>query len=95
MSDTSLNYQLIYEEIITQQAKDTMELPMIYSDLNQNLRRFLEEFADASAQQATDLVLDPEIMAETASLAAEMSTQLHQFASMLTAHTDDPASILD
>jgi hypothetical protein len=45
------------------------------------------EVADAASKQTTDLLLDPEVMADTASLAAEMGSQLYHFANMIHSQT--------
>jgi hypothetical protein len=90
MTNTTLNYQLIYEEVITEQAKDTLELPRFYSDLEPNFRRLLEEFGDSASQQTADFFLDPEVLADTATLAAEMASQLYQFANMLSNQAGEP-----
>ena len=50
------------------------------------MRRFVEELVDLGAQQAVEAVLDPEVMESTAELAADMGTQLYQFANMIRSH---------
>jgi len=86
---TTLNYQQIYEEEISQTIKDSLELPRFYADFSHQMRMLIQEAADAGARIATESVLDPEIMEETASLAAEMGAQLYQFANMIQTHTAD------
>jgi len=52
--------------------------------------------ADAASQQTTDFVLDPEVMADTASLAAEMGSQLYHFANMIHNQTgENPEFVVD
>ena len=96
MNNPTLNYQLIYEEIIPQAAKDALELPTAYADVEENFKRLLVEVADAASQQTTDFVLDPEVMADTASLAAEMGSQLYHFANMIHSQTgENPEFVVD
>ena len=88
---TTLNYQQIYEDEVPQTIKDSLELPRFYADFSHHMRLLIEEVADAGARVATETVLDPEIMEETASLAAEMGAQLYQFANMIQGHTAEVA----
>ena len=80
------NYALIYEENVSPHIKDSMEMPRFYSDLSAQMRQFIEELVDFGAQQAVEAVLDPEVMESTAELAADMGTQLYQFANMIRSH---------
>ena len=80
------NYALIYEENVSPHIKDSMEMPRFYSDLSAQMRHFIEELVDFGAQQAVEAVLDPEVMESTAELAADMGTQLYQFANMIRSH---------
>ena len=84
---TTLNYQQIYEEEVPATIKDSLELPRFYADFSHQMRMLIQEVADAGARIATESVLDPEVMEETASLAAEMGAQLYQFANMIHGHT--------
>ena len=70
MNNLTLNYQLIYEDLVPQAAKDALDLPTSYTDLDEKFKRLFIEVSDAASRQTTDLVLDPEVMADTASLAA-------------------------
>ena len=88
-----INYQLIYEEILPQVTKDALDLPSMYGDLSVQMKRLIEEVADGGAKRATEMVLDPEMMSETAELAAEMGAQLYQFANMLHNHTGTVAPL--
>ena len=81
-----VNYELIYEEGVSQTIKDSLELPRFYTDLSDPKRQFIEQLVDAGAQQAVEMVLDPEVMEVTADLAADMGTQLYQFANMIRSH---------
>jgi hypothetical protein len=87
MTDKNLvNYKLIYEDEVAQTTKDTLDLPRFYSDLTHDMRVFVEQLVDYGARQATESVLDPEVMESTAELAADMGTQLYQFANMIRSH---------
>ncbi|MEK9694887.1 MAG: hypothetical protein VW270_03925 [Candidatus Poseidoniales archaeon] len=81
-----VNYTLIYEEYVTDAAKDGLEMPRLYADLTPEMKRFVEELVDYGAKQAVEAVLDPEVMESTAELAADMGTQLYQFANMIRSH---------
>ena len=95
MTSPTLNYQLIYEELIPEAAKDALDLPTSYGDVSENFKRLLVEVADAASKQTTDLFLDPEVMADTASLAAEMGSQLYHFANMIHSQTGEGPDFYD
>ena len=80
---TDNNYKRIYEDEISSTIKDSLEMPRFFSELSHQMRMFVGELVDHGARQATEAVLDPEIMTETAELAADMGTQLYQLANML------------
>jgi hypothetical protein len=48
----------------------------------------VEELADYGARAATEQVLNPEVLKDTAALAAEMGAQLYNFANMIQSQTD-------
>lgn len=93
MTENTFNYQHIYEEKLTETLKETLEMPRGFFDLSADQRLLVEELVDEGARLATELVLDPEILRETASLAAEMGEQLYQFANMIQGHTHDIAPL--
>jgi hypothetical protein len=80
---TDDNYKRIYEDEMSNTIKDSLEMPRFFSELSHQMRMFVGELVDQGARQATEAVLDPEIMTETAELAADMGSQLYQFANML------------
>jgi len=85
------NYQQIYEEELSESIKTSLELPRGFYELSHQQRMMVEELVDFGARQATDAVLNPEVLQDTAALAAEMGAQLYQFANMVSEHVHDVA----
>jgi hypothetical protein len=90
---STINYQKIYEDQVSEPVKTSLEMPRLYSDFPPQMKMFVEEVADAGAQLATQEVLDPEILRDTAELAADMAQQLYMFANMIRNHTHDVAPL--
>lgn len=84
---TTLNYQQIYEEEISDNIRQSLELPDRFYELSHQHRMLIEELVDTGYRQAVEEVLDPEIMAETIALSAELGGQLYNFANMLSSYT--------
>ena len=84
-------YQRIYEDEVTDSLKDSLEMPDRFYDLSHQQRMFVTELVDIGSKIAVEENLDPTVLEETAALAAEMGTQLYNFANMLATYlkTDD------
>ena len=83
---TNINYQQIYEEQLTPNLKESLEMSDRFYDLSHQQRLMIEELVDIGRQSAIEEALDPEVLNETVALAAEMGGQLYNFANMLSAH---------
>lgn len=83
---STINYESIYDNDISDQLKSSLDMPTRYLDLTPDQRLYLEELVDAGSNRTLEEALDPEVLAETSGLAAEMGTQLYQFANMLNDH---------
>ena len=83
MTKQMINYQQIYEDELTETVKDSLELPRGFYELSHQKRMLIEQMIDAGYQRAVEDVLDPEVLNDTAALAAEMGTQLYNFANMI------------
>ena len=83
MTKEMINYQQIYEDELAETIKDSLELPRGFYELSHQKRMLVEQMIDAGYQRAVEDVLDPEVMNDTAALAAEMGTQLYNFANMI------------
>ena len=79
----TINYQQIYEEEITPTLRESLNRADRFYDLSNEDRLLVEELVDAGYRRAVEDALDPEGMAETAALSAEMGTQLYNFANMI------------
>jgi hypothetical protein len=93
MSRTKINYQQIYEEDLSGNLKESLEMPQRFFELSHQDRLLVEELVDIGYQRAIDDALDPETLNETAALCAEMGTQLYNFANVL--HTYINPQILE
>ena len=76
-------YQRIYEDEVSDNLKDSLEMPDRYYDLSHQQRMFITELVDIGNRTAVEENLDTSVLEETAALAAEMGTQLYNFANML------------
>ena len=83
MTKQMINYQQIYEDELTETVKDSLELPRGFYELSHQKRMLIEQMIDAGYQRAVEDVLDPEVLNDTAALAAEMGTQLYNFGNMI------------
>jgi hypothetical protein len=88
---TNINYQQIYEEELSDHIKTSLEKSSRFYELSSQDRRLVEELIDIGYQRALADALDPEVMEETASLAAEMGTQLYHFANLVQTYLHPPA----
>lgn len=79
----TINYQQIYEEEITPTLRESLNRADRFYDLSNEDRLLVEELVDAGYRRAVEDALDPEVLAETAALSAEMGTQLYNFANMI------------
>jgi hypothetical protein len=79
----NINYQQIFEEEVGHTTREGAGLDERFFELPHAKRMLVEELVDAGYRRALEEVLDPEVIAETAGLAAEMGTQLYNFANML------------
>ena len=84
-------YQMIYEEQVTDNLKDSLEMPDRFYDLSFQMRQLIIELVEAGERHAVEESLDKEVLEETAALAGEMGSQLYNFANMLThyLHADE------
>jgi hypothetical protein len=88
MTKKMINYQQIYEDEVSETAKESMELPRGFFELDEQKRRLVEEMIDRGYQRAIDDALDREVLNETAALCAEMGTQLYNFANVIGEYID-------
>lgn len=79
----TINYQQIYEEEVTPTLRESLNRADRFYDLSNEDRLLVEELVDAGYRRALEDALDPEVLAETAALSAEMGTQLYNFANMI------------
>jgi len=89
---TNINYQQIYEEELSDHIKTSLEKSSRFYELSAEDRRLVEELVDIGYQRAVTDALDPEVMEETASLAAEMGTQLYNFANLVHTYLQPPGA---
>ena len=82
MSNT-INYQSIYDNEISTHLKESLEKSDRFFELSHQDRMLVEELVDIGYRRALEDALNPEVLADTASLAGEMGTQLYNFANML------------
>jgi hypothetical protein len=85
-NSTTINYQQIYETEITGFIRSSLELPDRFYELSHQHRLLIEELIDVGYRRAVEDALNPEVLADTAALAAEMGTQLYNFANMMQAY---------
>ena len=78
-----INYQRIYEEELNHLVRENAGFADRFYDLDEPQRRLVQALIDTTYEQAVADALDPEVLSETAELAAEMGTQLYNFANML------------
>ena len=78
-----VKYQRIYEEELSDNLKDSLEMPDRFYDLSHQQRMFITELVDKGFRSAVEESLDPAVLEETAALAGEMGSQLYNFANML------------
>jgi hypothetical protein len=79
----NINYQQIYEEEVSSFAKESLKLPDRYYELSLGAQRLVEELVDKGHDGAIGTILDVEVIEDTTALAAEMGSQLYNFANML------------
>ena len=76
-------YQRLYEEELSSHLKESLELPSRFYELSHQQRLMIVELVDLGSQLAITENLDGEVLQDTAVLAADMGTQLYNFANML------------
>ena len=84
---TNINYQQIYEEELAETVKDSLEKPRLFADLSHQDKMMIQDLVDIGYSRAIDDALDPQVLADTRELAAEMGTQLYNFANLLHNYT--------
>ena len=89
---SNINYQQIYEEELSDQIKTSLEKSSRFYELSAQDRRLVEELVDIGYQRAVADALDPEVLEETAGLAADMGTQLYNFANLVQAYLQPPGA---
>ncbi len=80
---TNINYKQIYEDELRSTIKDSLEKPRLFSDLSHQERMMIQDLVDIGYRRAVEDALDPQVLEETKELAAEMGTQLYNFANLL------------
>ena len=80
---TNTNYQQLFEDELSAQFKDSVQLPSHFFDLTSAQRLMIETLIDLGYKRAVEDALDPEVLAETSSLSAEMANQLYNFANII------------
>jgi len=81
-----INYQQAYEEDINENIKTHLKLSDRFFDLTDQQRRLVEDLIDVGYKRAIEDALDPEILADTSALAADMGTQLYNFANLINSY---------
>ena len=81
-----INYQQAYEEDINENIKTQLKLSDRFFDLTEQQRRLVEDLIDVGYKRAIEDALDPEILADTSALAADMGTQLYNFANLINSY---------
>ena len=76
-------YQQLFEDELSAQFKDSVQLPSHFFDLTSAQRLMIETLIDLGYKRAVEDALDPEVLAETSSLSAEMASQLYNFANII------------
>jgi hypothetical protein len=89
MTKDQINYQQIFEEEVSDNIKTSLELPDRFFELSHQHRLLVEELVDIGYTRALEDALDPEVLSDTAGLAAEMGTQLYNFANLLKAYLSE------
>jgi len=79
----NINYQRIYEEVLSDSIKTSLELPSRFYELSHQKRMMIEELVDAGYQIAVEDALDTEVLSETSAIASEMSNQLKSLESVI------------
>ena len=79
----NINYQRIYEEVLSDSIKTSLELPSRFYELPHQTRMMVEELVDSGYQIAVEDALDTEVLSETSAIASEMSNQLKSLESVI------------
>ena len=87
--NNKINYQQIYEEEPSHTIRESLERPDRFFELSNQERMYVEELVDIGYNRALEEMLDPIVLADTASLAGEMGNQLFNFANMLQAYLSE------
>ena len=85
----TINYQQIYEEELSHTIRESLERPTRFYELSHPDRLQVEELVDIGYRRAIEDALDPEVLDDTAAMAAEMGSQLYTFANLLTAYLNE------
>lgn len=85
----SINYQQIYEEVMSDALRTSLEKPSRFYDLSNQERMWVEELVDIGYNRALEDALNPEVLMDTAALSADMGAQLYNFANMLKAYLQE------
>lgn len=89
MTITTINYQQIYEQEVSETIKTSLEYSGRFYDLSNQHRMLIEELVDIGYRRAIEEVLSPEVLGDTAALAGEMGTQLYNFANMIHTYLEE------
>jgi len=80
---TKINYQRIYEDVISSTLKETAGVSARFYELPDSMRYLVEELMDVGHASAIEDALDSEVLLETSDLAGEMSNQLKGFQTVI------------
>ncbi len=86
MANNNINYQQIFEQELNHTVRDNAGMTERFYELPHEQRMFVEGLIDVAYNQAVVDALDTDVLTETTELAAEMGTQLYNFANMLSAY---------
>ena len=81
-----INYRQVYEDELSETIKDSLEKPRLFSDLSHQERMMFEELVDIGYRRALQDALDPEVLQDVSSLAAELGSQLNSFANLVNSY---------
>ena len=84
-----INFQQIYEDELAPTLKESLEWSDRFFELSHQHRLVVEDLVTIGYKRALEDALDPELLADTASLAGEMGTQLYNFANMLQSYLEE------
>ena len=85
----NINYQQIFEDDISSTLREQTGFESRFFELTNSHRLLVEELIEAGYRRALEDALDPEVLSDTAAMAAEMGTQMYAFANLLESFMGD------